>query len=282
MRTLLILTLPLALASFVWADPENATGGKPDAAPPLPPAIAGKDYRLVFEETFDGPAGSRPSEERWADWRPGPRKDGFNVPEACRLDGKGNLIITVTRKDGRIEAGGIQTLGKFQATHGYYECRAKLLNAPGAWSAFWLQSPTIGKPVGDPVKAGVELDVIEFFPGHPRIGKQARHTVHWDGYDKTHHKTAHVHKEMPGLAAEFRTFAMKWDEEGYVFYIDGKETGRLTEAPISKRPQYMILSCETAKWSGDIGTAKLPAAFAVDHVRVWQTPAQIEADVRRK
>jgi beta-glucanase (GH16 family) len=144
-----------------------------------------------------------------------------------------------------------------------------------------VQSPTIGKPVGDPANAGVEMDVIEYFPGHKRYKGQARHTAHWDGYDKPHHKKESVGKAMPRLAAEFRTYAMKWDEEGYVFYIDGVETGRLARAPVSNRPQYLILSCEADKWSGDISKARLPDTFKVDYVRVWQTSAQIAADLKR-
>jgi beta-glucanase (GH16 family) len=253
-----------------------------DKTPPeVPTPLHGKDYQLVFDENFDGPAGAAASKERWSDWNPGPRKDAFNVPDACRLDGKGNLVITVKRNNGRIEAGGIETRRKFSATHGYYESRCRLLNSPGAWSAFWLQSPTIGKPVGDPANAGVEMDVIEYFPHHWKYKGQAKHTAHWDGYDKRHHKTESVSKAMPDIAAHFRIFAMKWDDEGCVFYIDGVESGRLRQAPVSNRPQYLILSCEVAKWSGDISKAKLPGTFLVDYVRVWQTPAQIEADRKR-
>jgi beta-glucanase (GH16 family) len=282
---------PLVLALFLFlvaacGKSESSDHAATESVPAvvegiLPAPIRGKDYRLVFEENFDGPAGAPASKERWSDWHPGSRKDAFNVAEACRLDGKGNLVITVKRANGRIEAGGIDTRRNFAATHGYYECRCRLLDSPGAWSAFWLQSPTIGKPLGDPANAGVEMDVIEYFPGHRKYKDQARHTAHWDGYDKRHHKKESVFKAMPGLAGDYHTFAMKWDDEGYVFYIDGVESGRLRHTPVSNRPQYLILSCEVAKWSGDISKARLPGTFLVDHVRVWQTPKQIEADRKR-
>jgi hypothetical protein len=217
---ILLLTLAARGEPQSIAHASGEAGMKP-AGVILPTPLRGKDYELVFDENFDGPAGAPASKERWSDWRLGPRKDAFNVPDACRLDGKGNLVITVKRNNGRIEAGGIDTRRKFAATHGYYEARCRLLNSPGAWSAFWLQSPTIGKPVGDPANAGVEMDVIEYFPGHKIYKHQARHTVHWDGYDKLHHKKESVFKAMPDVADDFHTFAMKWDEEGCVFYIDG-------------------------------------------------------------
>ena len=265
--------IALALLLFGVAACGEGESNEPASAPAIPAAFEGTlpgpirsmDYRLVFEENFDGPAGAPAAVERWSDWYPGPRKDGFNVAEACRLDGKGNLVITMKRNNGRIETGGIETRRKFAATHGYFECRAKLLDSPGAWSAFWVQSPAIGKPVGDPANAGVEIDVIEYFSGHWKYHGQARHTIHWDGYAKPHHRKMDTGMEMPDIAAEFRVFAVKWDNQGYVFYIDGEETGRLPEAPVSNRPQYLILSCETAKWAGDISKAKLPDTFQVDY-----------------
>ena len=50
---------------------------------------------------------------------------------------------------------------------------------------------------------------------------------------------------------------------------------------MSNRPQFLILSCEVEKWCGKIEEAVLPDAFTIDHVRVWQTPAQIAADAKR-
>lgn len=280
-------------------NPDNAAPGTPSPAAPvsndpivagealkldeLPVPIRGKDYKLVFHDEFDGPAGAKADKSRWSDWALGARKKAFNVADACKLDGRGHLAIEVRRgADGRTETGGIDTRRQFMATHGYFECRAKLLEQPGAWCAFWIQTPTMGKPLGDAATAGVEIDVFEYFPG-ARKGKAKdviQHNAHWDGYAKDH-KIDHVERKIPGLASEFRTYAAKWDESGYIFYVDGVETGRWQKTPVSNRPEYLILSCEADTWTGDIALANLPAHFIVDHVRVWQTPAQIEADAKR-
>lgn len=252
----------------------------------LPPPIRGQDYKLVFHDEFDGPPGTKADKSRWSDWDLGKRKKAFNVADACKLNGEGHLVIEVRRgQDGRIETGGIDSRRQFQATHGYFECRAKLLEQPGAWCAFWIQTPSIGRPLGDGATAGVEIDVFEYFPYAWKRGGSRRdlveHNAHWDGYAKEVHKSDHAEKYTPNLAMGFHTFAVKWDEAGYVFFVDNIESGRWQKAPVSKRPQFLILSCEADTWTGDIAKAQLPATFVVDHVRAWQTPVQIAADAQR-
>lgn len=246
----------------------------------VPQPIRGKNYKLIFEDNFDGPAGSPADPAKWKPLMASKWRDAWNMEDAARLDGHGNLAITMRRNGDRIETGYIGTSGKFQATHGYYEIRCRVLNTKGAWCAFWSQSPTLGEPLGDSSKAGVELDIIEYFGPHWEHKDHARHTAHWDGYGKEH-KAEGVDQHYPEITKKFCTFAMKWDEEGYVFYVDGIESPRMKTAPLSNRPQYLILSCEVAKWCGKIEEAVLPDAFTVDYVRVWQTPVQIANDAKR-
>lgn len=292
------LTL-LALPSLACAATDASAGPKAPKAPEttadatsapkelpalpateLPAPIRGKDYRLVFQDEFDGPAGAKPDPKKWSPRMTGQWRDGWNMEDAARLDGQGHLVIAMRRSGDRVETGYIGTDGKFSATHGYFECRCQVQKQEGFWTAFWIQTPTMGRPRGDAAKAGVEIDVMEYL-SYRGYKDKAMHTAHWDGYDKEHHKTEHVEKKVPGLSEGFHTFAVKWDEAGYVFYTDGAETGRWKGVPISDRPEYIILSCEIGKWAGDIKNAALPDGFTVDHVRVWQTPAQIAADQER-
>lgn len=246
----------------------------------LPAPIRGMDYQVVFEDTFDGPQGAMPNPAKWKSMQSGKWRDVWYVDDCVQLDGNGNLVISLRRNGDRVETGYIGTPDMFQATHGYFEARCKVLNTKGAWCAFWVHPPTMGDPVGDSAKAGVELDVFEYFGPHWEYKDQVRHAAHWDGYGKDH-KAEGVGQPYPEITKKFCTFAMKWDEEGYVFYTDGVETGRLSKAPKSNRPQFLILSCEVEKWCGKIEEAVLPDAFTIDHVRVWQTPAQITADAKR-
>ncbi len=250
--------------------------------PSLPAPLAGAGYELVFSEDFEGAAGAPADPRKWVDWTPGKRKDGWNVPECARLDGKGHLAIVTRRgvdEQGKVrwETGGVWTKGKVELTHGYFEVRCRQITQPGHWSAFWITSSTIGKPIGDPANAGVEIDVMEYLATVHK--DESLHTLHWDGYAKEH-KVAHVKRKIPGLGEGWHTYGVKWDESGYTFFTDGEQTGFIKE-PVSMRPQYMLLTCEVGAWGGDIRKAKLPDTFLVDSVRVWQTPAQRKADARR-
>ena len=54
-----------------------------------------------------------------------------------------------------------------------------------------------------------------------------------------------------------------------MFYVDGKETWRTKVGGVSQVPEYMLLSDEVGPWGGNIRAAKLPDAFLVDYVRVY-------------
>ena len=52
---------------------------------------------------------------------------------------------------------------KFVHRFGYYECRCKFPKYPEImWSAFWMQSPTIGARF-EPEWCGIESDIMECF-----------------------------------------------------------------------------------------------------------------------
>ncbi len=244
----------------------------------VPEPIRNQEYQLVFRDEFNGAKDTPPDPSKWSPMMIGKWRVLWNVEDACRQDGEGNLQIAVRKNGDRYETGYISTNGKFHATHGYFECHAKIQRENGLWSAFWINSPTFGNPVDDPAKSGVEIDVMEYLTYN---GNTLHHTAHWGGYQEFHQSHG-IPAVVPGLREGFHTFAVKWDEKGYVFYIDGKESGKWpAKVPISNCPEYMLLSCESEDWAGDISKAKLPDSFTVDYVRVWQTPTQIKADLAR-
>jgi len=226
------------------------------------PGIPVKGYELIWSDEFNGTALDM---TKW-DYRSlGPRRDAVNVKDTVSLDGAGHLVLTTDRDGNDVHTAMIGTEGTFQTTFGYFECRAKLQRQIGHWSAFWLQTPTMGKEIGNPEASGTEIDIFEYLN---KFGDGVVHNIHWDGYQE-HHKSDGGRASIPGLSQGWHTFGLLWTDQEYVFYVDGKETWRSDKA-VSKRSEYIILSLEVGKWAGDIAKAELPDSFTVDYVRVYQ------------
>ncbi len=233
----------------------------PDRLAP-PTAMMKADANLIWHDEFDGNALDM---GKWGYRGLGPRRDAVNVKEAVRLDGKGHLVITTTKAGGTYHTGMIGTQGKFERAFGYWQCRVKLQDSVGHWSAFWLQTPTMGKEIGNPRLSGTEIDIYEYLA---RETDRVHHNLHWDGYGK-HHKHHGRTVTVEGFDEGWHTVGLEWTKDRYVFYVDGKETWRTSRA-VSHRPQYIILSAEVGKWAGDIAEAKLPDSLTVDYVRVYR------------
>jgi len=221
------------------------------------------EYQLIWSDEFEGDALDA---GKWAYRGLGPRRDAINVKETVALDGQGRLVLTTKQQGDDYHTAMIATQGKFETTFGYFEVRIKLQEQIGHWSAFWLQSPSLGQPLGDPGKAGTEIDIFEYLR---KDGDRVHHNLHWDGYSKEHHKHAGQTVTVPGLGEGWHTVGLLWTENEYVFYVDGKETWRSAEG-VSRRDEYIILSLEVGSWAGDIAEAALPDHLYVDYVRVYQ------------
>ena len=178
----------------------------------------------------------------------------------------------------------------FMHRYGYYEVRCKLQKTDGWWSAFWIQSPSIGTTY-DPEFSGVEVDIMEYF-GNMRLTSGN----FYGGYGADLKKDARVHYDLNGKAYsnygsakitdedypalkkaedEFHRFGLLWTENEYVFYYDGKETGR-TQKPISQIPQFILLTTEVKGYRNGNGLKHsekaekcLGDSFVVDYVRVF-------------
>ncbi len=157
---------------------------------------------------------------------------------------------------------------KFTHSYGYYECRCRLQQKKGWWSAFWIQSPIIGASL-DSKYTGTELDIMEsFIPG-----EIDGHNAFTGGYGLDN-KRVQV-GGLKGLSTdEFHRFGLLWDETGYTFYVDGKEDGKITDY-ISACPEFILISTEVTGYRFEDKKAvkeaydNLGDTFVVDYVRVF-------------
>lgn len=277
-------------------------------APSLLPE--GFDFKLVWHDEFDG---DRLDTTKWSYrtnfWGqrfPAFADGGVTVSNSCaylNLQKKGGQYCSPHLQTGELVWDrpvdekrksfwpyGKRPEPKFTHRYGYYECRCKLQQNPGWWSAFWMQSPSTGASL-DPEQVGVECDIMESFePG--RVG---RHMLHYNGYGAdygSYDSHRHFKKKNPTEAdvratetdldrTKFHTFGVLWEPDGYTFFINGKQSGykvgHADGKPVSAAKQFILISTE-CKWYRQnrmtgAGVPELdkaiPDCFTVDHVRVY-------------
>lgn len=219
-------------------------------------------YKLIWNDEFNG---TTLDTTKWDYRYLGPRLKAINVKEAVSLNGLGHLIIRTFTDGTNYYTGMIGTQNKFENKFGYWECRMKAQKQQGHWSAFWLQSPTIGSVIGDPGVSGTEIDIVEYAT---ILGNIVEHALHWDGYGQNE-KVERKLTTVDGVSNNYQIYGLEWTQNEYIFYVNGKETWRTSKA-ISLRPEYIVLSMEVDNWAGDISKAALPDSLYVDYVRVYQ------------
>jgi beta-glucanase (GH16 family) len=185
-------------------------------------------------------------------------------------------------------SGMISTHGGFSQKYGYFEARIKVPSGQGFWPAFWTlpQLPPPGSPV-----VGYwppEVDIMEFKGQQPN---DIFMTNIWSGfypdpgtdmkecptcgYSQTNY-TAGV-----DFSAGFHTFAIDWEPDTIVWYIDGVERARETQflppgridPPSFTGQMHVILNLAAGgSFVGNLTPpdAALPAQMEVDYVRVYQ------------
>jgi beta-glucanase (GH16 family) len=242
-----------------------------------PPGVGG----LVWSDEFSG---TSLDATKWAVNAPGVWGDAVNSTQAASVGGGSLKITTYTDPGtGKHYAAVIGTQDRYLATYGYFESRIQFNSSPGMWSAYWLMSPTVGNPMGDPATAGTEIDVVEHRAtndvGDDRTDRI--HTaLHWDGYGLGEQTVQYLSDRITGLAnGTWHTYGLRWAPDGYTFYMDDSPVWSQAVA-VSHRSEYLLLSSEVENnsWAGVIpaGGYGSPSAsttnMLVDYVRVYAVP----------
>jgi beta-glucanase (GH16 family) len=206
------------------------------------------------------------------------RREGFWTLEMAKPR-KGKLHISSVYAEEGIAGGppgfysvGIDTEGSFEQKFGYFEVRCKLPEGEGLWSAFWSWVPGVNHADGSG-QDGTEIDVFEslnYVRPWP-LKNRVDHNLHFDGYWEAH-QHGHVGSYyVRNPYNSFHTYGVEWNENEYIFYIDGIETARSSFGGVSQVEQYFVLSVEhEAGWTGDIRNNEKMTDFVVDYVRMYQ------------
>ena len=252
-----------------------------DRAPrPEQPPTGDPGGGYLFQDEFDGPAGSKPDPAKWIvqTWQDDvwPPVEGIYRDDRRNvfLDGNSNLVLLATHDMNQYFGGKLRGIwrGMINQT---WEARIKLdCLTPGAWAAFWAVNE-------DPLPDG-EVDVFEWY-GNGQWAPGT--TVHAASNGKTWEG-----KSIPGLVdGGWHTWRMHWGEDGFSFwrdYVDGAEPYfhvPPTPIQVSGRPgdmrwpfsipgywmQPMFTLAVGGPGGGNPALGQFPAAMLVDYIRVW-------------
>ncbi|MCJ8007362.1 family 16 glycosylhydrolase [Lederbergia wuyishanensis] len=222
-------------------------------------------WELTFLDNFNGEELDPTKWKHAPEW---PRQGGAGQwsDDEAFLNGEGQLIIQVSEKDGKYYSGAVRTRDLFEQTYGYYEIKAKIPKTEGYWNAFWLMTDGV-HTVGNDGRDGTEIDIFE--SPFAKDGDYIQHAMHWDGYEQYHRSAGQV-AHVPGIYEGFHTFALEWNPDEYIFYIDGQETWRTNAGGVSQVPAYMKITAEVGGWAGNIKNATLPSQMEVEYVRAYK------------
>ncbi len=243
------------------------------------PALDLTGYTQVFCDEFDGDALDT---DAWEYRRSGERRNGFNSPQQVRVK-DGTMTITAeyrTADTGEYGAGWYAGWIRLRQRYlrGYFEIRCKCSSGPGFWSAFWLQAE---HPYSHELSrggiGGAEIDIFESNAADaflPRNRSSVSQTIHCNGWDDNPEK---IDSRLLGsfygkdIYNTYNTYGVKWTEDEYIFYINGKESARSSfGSGVSTVPEEVIVSLEIPDTIPDSFTQDYTTQFVVDYVKIYQ------------
>ena len=159
----------------------------------------------------------------------------------------------------------------FEQLYGYFEVRCILPKGAGLNPAFWLLTDGMWADDTDGGVSGAEVDVLE--TGTDYNSKSSDfgsiiQTIHVDAYGDAHKMELQGAFYADDPYNKFNTYGVAWNEEEYIFYVNGVETARTDFGGVCRVPLYLILSVGVDEKVA--GNGYLPADFIVDYVRAYQ------------
>ena len=278
-----------ALASGIWLSAVAAAGcgggsGSVSAAPAPAPVAGGlpEGYRLVWSDEFDTPGLPDPAKWGYDTHR---NRDGWYNNELqyyaaaraenARVEG-GSLFITARRERlaSAPDFGGqnytsarLLTRGLASWTYGFFEVRAKLPCAMGAWPAIWMLGDRGTWPDDG------EIDIMEQTGWQPG---RILGTAHMRDYNGPQGRGSHTN--ITDTCNSFHRYQVRWTPEAITWGVDdvayftyAKPAGAGYGSWPFDHPQHLLLNVAVGGiLGGTPDDAAFPVRMEVDYVRVYQ------------
>ncbi|MDR1584958.1 MAG: glycoside hydrolase family 16 protein [Prevotellaceae bacterium] len=219
---------------------------------PPPPSEERPDYKLLFEENFDGTA---VDESKWYIYdAPGHAGNGLRSPKAFTVE-DGILVVTAQMIDGVLVSGGMSHRKNY--TYGKFEFRVKATeDLSGATSAVVLTWPQSEKWPDDG-----ENDIYEtYWASNPNRTFFETNILSGLPLNKWSKKVHNID------AKEWHVVAMEWEANAIRIYIDGQLKWKLADPElIVDKPHHLCIQLDAFK-TEITGISRM----YVDWVKIYQ------------
>lgn len=159
----------------------------------------------------------------------------------------------------------------YEQLYGYFEIRCILPKGAGINPAFWLLCDGMFDDPTDGGITGAEIDILEtntdYDPKSPSFNSIVQ-TIHVDSYDEYHKWENQGEFYADDPYNKFNTYGVEWNEDEYIFYINGVETARTSFGGVCQVPLYLIISVGVNEKIAQ--NEYMPASMIVDYVRCYQ------------
>jgi beta-glucanase (GH16 family) len=210
----------------------------------------------LFQDEFDGPAGSPPDPSKWnhetspGTWPYNGELETYTDSTAnAFLDGNNHLVIRAIKTSTGFTSARLNSFGKFAHAYGTWEARIKFKSQHGLWPAWWMMGanePTVGWP-----KCG-EVDMLEDY-GWSTV-ESTVHVPNRSGTGMLTPVQGKTYADVP-VDAGWHVWKMTWTPTRFTFF---------------KEPASMVLNLAVGGAAGaPHPTTVFPADFVFDYVRVY-------------
>jgi beta-glucanase (GH16 family) len=244
--------------------------------------------KLVWDDEFNGRAGSLPDQNRWGVYVGGSGWGNSQLEydtnnKNVYLNGHGQLVLEARKENPahyqcwygscQYTSARINTKINAHFTYGRFEARIKMPSGQGIWPAFWL--------LGSNIATGVSWPTCGEIDGMENIGREPatiHGTVHGPGYGLIGigkpYTLAHGR-----FSDAYHIFAVQWDSAYIRFFVDGKNYFTIDHTIVARygkwvfdHPFFIMLDNEVGGlWPGSPNSATVfPQKMLVDYVRVYQ------------
>jgi beta-glucanase (GH16 family) len=248
----------------------------PASAPPP----AGSDWKLVWNDEFDG--SGLPASDKWSYDVGG---SGWGNSEAeyytdrrlenARLEG-GKLVIEAREEEyGGMHYTSARLVSRDAGNwlYGRFEIRAKIPAARGTWPAIWML-PTDWKYGGWPDSG--EIDIMEHVGYDPNVIHATTHTKAYNWVTGTQKTATTV---VPDATTAFHTYACEWSADRVDVFVDdhryfsfANEHSGPAAWPFDQRFHLILNVAVGGSWGGvkGIDDGAFPQRMEIDYVRAYR------------